>query len=69
MRDDYRALYIAWIVALQTGDIEETELKEKAIPPGFRDLSHPLESLIDFYELEQDLVASSAVPADIYTQR
>ncbi|MGH7456532.1 MAG: hypothetical protein ACRENG_34610, partial [bacterium] len=56
---DYRALYLAWLKAISIYDeIEEYgDPLEPPIPAGLKKLSAPLKSLVEFFEIDDDLVA------------
>jgi hypothetical protein len=68
MRGDYRALYLAWLKAAywESALLEEDEdLPEPSVPPNLQNLSVPLQDFIDFFEIDEDLVAiaSQASPS------
>jgi len=58
MRGDYRALYLGWLLALQYGEVEDNE-EEPPLPSGMGDLSASLNSLMEFFALDPDLVAAA----------
>lgn len=65
LRGDYRALYLVWLkVAAYRSDFEEDDteenLLEPPLPPGLNELSNPLHSLIEFFEINIDLVSAAA---------
>jgi len=69
LRGDLRALYLAWvgaapqIVELEEADTEPAsaeEVFEPPVPPGLGDLSSPLHKLVEFFDIDQDLLASAA---------
>ena len=51
---DYRALYLAWLLAAAANDIDE-EL-EPPVPPGLKELSAPLAEFVRFFQLDPFLV-------------
>ena len=55
---DFRALYLAWLLDVQCGLIEEGA--EPPVPPGLAELSAPLKSLADFLRLDDDLLIAAA---------
>jgi len=59
MRGDHRALYLGWLLALQSGEIDDDAL-EPPVPPGLGDLNAPLDRLADFLRVDSDLIATSA---------
>ena len=58
LNGDYRALYLAWLLAAAANDIEE-EL-EPPVPPGLKDLSAPLTEFVRFFQLDLFLVQAAA---------
>jgi hypothetical protein len=63
-RGDLRSLYIGWLSDIWVGDVEEEDeeedLREPPVPPGLKKLSVPLRKLIDFLQVDPDLVAVAA---------
>ena len=59
MRGDHRALYLGWLRAVQSEEIDVVAL-EPPVPPGLGDLSEPLDRLADFLRLDGDLIAAAA---------
>jgi hypothetical protein len=53
---DYRALYLAWLLCVQVGDIPP-HAAEPAIPPGLGRLTAPLRAFADFMRIDGDLLA------------
>jgi hypothetical protein len=53
---DYRALYLAWLLCAQLGELGDDVL-EPPLPPGLGKLTAPLEALVDFLRIDRDLVA------------
>jgi hypothetical protein len=60
LRGDLRCLYLGWLLCAQIGEFDE-EQSEPPLPAGLRQLSAPLQSLIDFLCIHQDLVETAAV--------
>lgn len=56
---DLRALYLAWLGAAQTGELDKDAL-EPPCPPGLGKLSPALEALAAFLRVDGDLVAAAA---------
>jgi hypothetical protein len=54
-----RAAYIAWLLAVQADNVDDTTL-EPPLPPGFLDLSAPLKALVEFLRIDADLLAAAA---------
>lgn len=59
---DHRALSLAWLKAISIGaELEEDEDPvEPPLPAGLKKLSAPLKSLVDFFEIDDDLIAVAA---------
>ncbi len=56
--DDARALYFAWLLDVQSGEIED-DVVEPARPDGLGSLSPALDSFIDIMGLDRDLLAAA----------
>ena len=56
---DYRALYLAWLLCAQRRELHDDDL-EPPCPPRLGKLTGPLEALVDFLRIDQDLVAAAA---------
>jgi hypothetical protein len=59
MRGDYRALYLAWLRAMEFEDVLES-VQEPPVPPGLKDLSPALHRFIGFFGLDEVLVQVAA---------
>jgi hypothetical protein len=59
LRGDLRCLYLGWLLCAQREELGPHDL-EPAVPEGLRDLSAPLQSLIEFQDLDEDLVEIAA---------
>ena len=56
---DYRALYLGWLGAIETGEIDDDEL-EPPVPAGIGNLNASLDHLVDFLRISRDLIAAAA---------
>ena len=56
---DLRSLYLAWLGALQMGELDDEEF-EPPVPSGVRRLSGTLRAMADFLYLDPDLLAVAA---------
>ncbi|WP_051856279.1 hypothetical protein [Streptomyces sp. NRRL B-1347] len=56
---DRRPLYLAWLLNLNEGELDSTDL-EPAVPPGLADLPEPLADLAAFLRIDPDLIAAAA---------
>jgi hypothetical protein len=58
LNGDFRALYLAWLLAAAANDIDE-EL-EPPVPPGLKELTAPLAEFVRFFQLDPFLVQAAA---------
>jgi hypothetical protein len=56
---DLRCLYLGWLLAAEDEEIS-AETMEPPVPDGLNELSAPLESLIDFLGIDEDLIKVAA---------
>ena len=56
---DLRLLYLAWLLAIQWDDVDD-EGTEPPIPAGLGNLSAALQAIVDFLEIDADLIAVAA---------
>jgi len=56
---DLRALYLGWLLAVQSRELDE-EVLEPPPPPGLAKLSRALEALTEFLRIDEDLIAAAA---------
>jgi hypothetical protein len=56
---DYRCLYLGWLLCAQNGEIDDDD-EEPDVPAGLDSLSAPLRALIDFMDIDPDLVEVAA---------
>jgi hypothetical protein len=64
LRSDLRCLYLGWLHSVECHEFSEDAL-EPPVPAGLRELSAPLDSLIEFLGIDEDLVevaASASAP-------
>ncbi len=59
LQGDYRALYLAWLRAAELEWATDEE-PEPPVPPGLQELSPPLVSFIELFELDEYLVQAAA---------
>lgn len=59
MRGDLRAAYLAWLLAVQMGDVDE-DAAEPPVPPGLAKPTAAQAAMIDFLRLDAGLVATAA---------
>ena len=65
---DLRALYLAWILSAQLGELDDGDM-EPPCPPGLGKLTAPLEAFVEFMRIDRDLidVAAAASPELVAT--
>jgi hypothetical protein len=57
LRGDLRPLYLGWLAA--AGELGD-DAQEPEVPPGLSDLSPPQQALIEFIEIDPDMLAAAA---------
>ena len=60
LRGDLRCLYLGWLLCAQDEEFSGDAL-EPSVPAGLRELSAPLDSLIEFLGIDEDLIEVAAV--------
>jgi hypothetical protein len=56
---DLRLLYLSWLLALQSDEVDY-EATEPPVPAGLGDLSAGLQAVVDFFGIDEDLIAVAA---------
>jgi hypothetical protein len=59
MRGDLRALYLGWLLCVQSEELEEEEV-EPPVPPGLGKLTGPLQAFEEYLRIDEDLLAVAA---------
>ena len=59
MSGDLRFAYLAWLLAVETGDVDD-EAVEPTVPAGLRKLTAAQRAVVDFLRIDIDLVAAAA---------
>ena len=59
LNGDLRCLYLGWLAAAQTGELDGDAV-EPPVPPGLHRLSSPLKSLADFLRIDKKLLKTAA---------
>lgn len=59
MNGDLRALYLAWLLGVQEGRVEDDQI-EPPVPAGLGRLTGPLDAFVEFLRLDEGLVAAAA---------
>jgi hypothetical protein len=58
-RGDHRALYLAWLLSAQDGDLKDAAL-EPPVPAGLAQLSPALKHFAEFLRIDPDLIGAAA---------
>jgi hypothetical protein len=56
---DLRLLYLAWLLALQLDEVDDEDT-EPPVPAGLGNLSAGLQALVNFFQIDEDLIAVAA---------
>ena len=56
---DHRLLYLAWLMGIQWDHVDDEDT-EPPVPAGLADLSGALRAIVDFLEIDEDLIAVAA---------
>ncbi|MGF1613546.1 MAG: hypothetical protein ACFCVA_06425 [Gammaproteobacteria bacterium] len=59
VQGDHRCLYLGWLLGAQQDELQEAAL-EPPVPPGLSELNAPLQSLVNFLGIDEDLIAAAA---------
>ena len=59
LEQDYRVLYLAWLRKIEELDLDDSEI-EPPIPPGLNKLSSALKSLVELFEIDENLLKEAA---------
>jgi hypothetical protein len=59
LRGDLRPLYLGWLAGVTAGEVGDNAL-EPEVPPGMSQLSAAQQALVEFLEIDPDLVAAAA---------
>ena len=60
LQGDFRALYLTWLKAAAVSTYLEDDVQEPPVPPNLQKLNAPLQSFVDWLEMDPDLIAVSA---------
>lgn len=70
LRGDLRSLYLGWLAGAGGGELRDDAL-EPEVPPGLSELSPPQHALVEFLEIDPDMLAAAMAgsahvsPADV----
>jgi len=56
---DHRLLYLAWLMGIQWDHVDDEDT-EPPVPAGLKELSGALQAIVDFLEIDEDLIAVAA---------
>jgi len=60
LRGDYRVLYLAWLKGLTLVYGVDEEALEPPVPPGLGELTPPLESFVNLFDVDADMLQAAA---------
>ena len=63
MRGDLRVAYLAWLLAVQSGDVREKTV-EPEVPPGLSELTGPQQAMVEVLRIDVDLISAAADGSD-----
>jgi hypothetical protein len=66
MCGDFRVAYLAWLLALQAGEVNE-DVTEPPLPPGLSNLTAAQQAMVDFLRLDRDLLSAAAAASPART--
>ena len=66
LEGDFRVAYLAWLLALQAGDVAE-DATEPPMPPGLAALTAAQQAVVEFLRLDQDLLTAAAAASPALT--
>jgi hypothetical protein len=66
MRGDLRVAYLAWLLAVQAGDVASKDV-EPPVPPGLSDLTAAQAAMAEFLRIDEDLLAAAATTSAVET--
>jgi hypothetical protein len=64
LNGDYRALYLVWLKLIEVEEVRDT-VREPPVPAGLGQLTPGLESLIEFFGIEESMVQAAAQASDV----
>jgi len=64
LRGDLRPLYLGWLAGVAAGEIPDDET-EPLLPPGLSSLTAAQTALVEFLEIDPDLLAAAAAGSDL----
>ncbi len=59
MRGDLRVAYLAWLLAVQAGEVADNH-SEPPVPPGLSDLTASQAAMAEFLRIDEDLISAAA---------
>ena len=59
MRGDLRVAYLAWLLAVQAGELADDQ-REPPVPPGLSDLTASQGAMAEFLRIDADLISAAA---------
>lgn len=69
LQGDYRVLYLAWLQAAAISGYLTDDAQEPPVPPNLQKLDAPLQTFVDWLEIDPDLVAVAAQMSPIQQEQ
>ena len=69
LQGDFRVLYLAWLQAAAVTTYFEDDAQEPPVPPNLQKLNAPLQSFVDWLEMDPDLIAVAAQVSQTQNKR
>lgn len=66
IRGDLRVAYLAWLLAVQAGDVADKDA-EPPVPPGLSDLTAAQAAMVEFLRIDEGLLAAAATTSAVET--
>lgn len=63
---DHRLLYLAWLMGIQWDHVDDEDT-EPPVPAGLANLSGALQAIVDFLEIDEDLISVAAEASPVLT--
>jgi hypothetical protein len=67
LRGDLRPLYLGWLAGVSAGEVGDNAV-EPEVPPGMSQLSAAQQALVEFLEIDPDLVSAGAIGSPVVTE-
>lgn len=65
LQGDYQVLYLAWLKAAAVSSYLDDDAQEPPVPPNLQSINAPVQSFVDWLEIDADLIAAAAKTSQI----